>query len=316
MDQDHSTFQPQTFAVIGAGPVGCIVAAYLAKGGFRVILCDILSELLAPALDPGISIEGAEVLQHTVDHTCTDVDELEQYSPDVVFVTVKANSLPLLTSSLEAFRQTGTAVVSWQNGIDTELILAEALGRESVLRAVVNWGCAMKAPGQVIMGFHHPPHFIQALDPAGDPAALGIAEALSRGGLETRRTDQIVSMVWRKSIMNASMNPVCATTGMTMSQAMNDPIVFQTINSLVKESIRVARENEISLGWDYYPYCMGYLKNAGDHKPSMLMDIEARRRTEIDFMNGKIVEYGERCGITTPLNATLRALVKGLESKF
>jgi 2-dehydropantoate 2-reductase len=166
------------------------------------------------------------------------------------------------------------------------------------------------------MGFHHPPHFIQALDPAGDPAALGIAEALSRSGLETRRTDQIVSMVWRKSIMNASMNPVCATTGMTMSQAMNDPIVFQTINSLVKESIRVARENEISLGWDYYPYCMGYLKNAGDHKPSMLMDIEARRRTEIDFMNGKIVEYGERCGFATPLNATLRALVKGLESKF
>lgn len=316
MDKAGSSFQPRTFAVIGAGPVGCIVAAYLAKGGFSVILCDIMSELLTPALDPGIRIEGAEELQQKVDHVCTDVDELARYSPDVVFVTVKANSLPLLTSSLESFHRQGTYVVSWQNGIDTELIIAEALGREPVMRAVVNWGCALPEPGRVHMGFHHPPHFIQELDPASGPAARGIAEALSNSGLETRHTDQIISMVWRKSIMNSSMNPVCATTGMTMSQAMNDPIVYQTINSLVKESIRVARENEISLGWDYYPYCMGYLKNAGDHKPSMLMDIEAGRRTEIDFMNGKIVEYGDRCGIATPYNVTLRALVKGLESKL
>lgn len=316
MDTAQSAFKPKTFAVIGAGPVGCILAAYLAKGGYTVILCDILEALLTPALDPGIRIEGVEQLQQKVTHVCTDVDELARYSPDVIFVTVKANSLPLLTSSLESFQTKGTYVISWQNGIDTEMIIAEALGREPVLRAVVNWGCALISPGRVQMGFHHPPHFIQELDPAFAHAAEGLAEALTNCGLETRHTDQIVSMVWRKSIMNASMNPVCATTGMTMSQAMNDPIVFQTINSLVKESIRVARANEISLGWDYYPYCMGYLKNAGDHKPSMLMDIEARRRTEIDFMNGKIVEYGEQCGVTTPYNTTLRALVKGLESKL
>jgi len=60
---------------------------------------------------------------------------------------------------------------------------------------------------------------------------------------------------------------------------------------------------------------MEYMRNAGDHKPSMLMDIEANRRTEIDFINGKFVEYGERTGIATPYNNTLRALVKGLESK-
>jgi 2-dehydropantoate 2-reductase len=60
---------------------------------------------------------------------------------------------------------------------------------------------------------------------------------------------------------------------------------------------------------------MEYMGSAGDHKPSMLMDIEANRRTEIDFINGKFVEYGARTGIETPYNKTLRALVKGLESK-
>jgi 2-dehydropantoate 2-reductase len=60
---------------------------------------------------------------------------------------------------------------------------------------------------------------------------------------------------------------------------------------------------------------MEYMGDAGDHKPSMLMDIEANRRTEIDFMNGKFVEYGKRAGIDTPFNHTLWTLVKGLESK-
>ena len=67
---------PQSFAVVGAGPVGCIVAAFLAKGGQEVTLCDVIPGLVKPALDPGIIIEGAENLQVKVTHTCTAIDEL------------------------------------------------------------------------------------------------------------------------------------------------------------------------------------------------------------------------------------------------
>jgi len=116
--------------------------------------------------------------------------------------------------------------------------------------------------------------------------------------------------------MNAAMNPVCAVTGLTMAQAMNDPIVFQVVDALVKECVEVARGNEISLGWDYYTEAITYMGNAGDHKPSMLVDIEKRRRTEIDYINGKFVEYGDRAGIKTPYNISLRSLVKGLESRL
>ncbi|HDJ28735.1 MAG TPA: 2-dehydropantoate 2-reductase, partial [Proteobacteria bacterium] len=142
-----------------------------------------------------------------------------------------------------------------------------------------------------------------------------IAAALSKGGLTTERTDDILDMVWRKSIMNACMNPVCAVTGMTMAEAMRDPIVFQLVDQLAKEAINVARANELNLGWEYYPYAINYMKNAGDHKPSMLMDIENKRRTEVDFINGKIVEYGKRVGMETPYNLMIRGLVKGLESR-
>ncbi len=310
-----SEFHPQSFAVIGAGPVGCIVAAFLAKGGYDVTLCDVIPKLIKPALDPGIIIEGAENLQQVVKRTCTNIDELADIKPEVIFITVKANALPLIASAIQDFHQEGMYVVSWQNGIDTELELAKALGEKSIMRAVVNYGCGLLGPTHVRMPFHHPPHYIQELDQESKSAAVVVAESLTNCGLTTDHTDQIISMVWRKSIMNACMNPVCAVTGLTMAQAMNDPIVFQIVEALAKECVKVARANEIDLGWDYYPKAIEYMRNAGDHKPSMLMDIENKRITEIDFINGKFVEYGEQAGIETPYNITLRSLVKGLESR-
>lgn len=312
---DASSFSPQSFAVVGAGPVGCIVACFLAKGGYEVTLCDVIPDLLAPALDPGIILEGAENMQHKVSRTCTNVDELADVNPDAILITVKANALPLIASAIEGFHRKGMAIVSWQNGIDTELELAKILSKTCVMRAVVNYGCGLVGPAHVRIPFHHPPHYIQELDPESRDAAVAIAQVLSKCDLTTEHIDNIISMVWRKSVMNACMNPVCAVTGLTMSRAMNDPIVFQIVDALVKECIQVARSNEIDLGWDFYTHAMEYMGNAGDHKPSMLMDIEASRRTEIDYINGKFIEYGERTGTPTPYNRTLSALVKGLESK-
>jgi len=312
---DKSDFNPQSFAVIGAGPVGCTLAAFLAKGGYEVTLCDVVPDLLKPALDPGIIIEGAEDIRQKVSRTCTTIDELAVHDPDVIFITVKAHALPLIASAIEGFYHDGMFIVSWQNGIDTELELAKMLGKVPVLRAVVNYGCALLGPAHVRIPFHHPPHYIQELDSASQGEAIVVAETLKSCGLPTDHTRQIVSMVWRKTVMNASMNPVCAVTGLTMSRVMNDPIVYQIVDALVKECLTVSRANEINLGWDYYPHAMEYMRNAGDHKPSMLMDIEANRRTEIDFMNGKFVEYGKQAGIDTPYNRTMWALVKGLESK-
>jgi 2-dehydropantoate 2-reductase len=312
--KDPSEFKPRRFAVIGAGPVGCIVAAFLAKGGFEVTLCDVVPELLHPALDPGIKLEGAETLQQKVTRTCLAIDDLAQYDPEVIVITVKANALPLIASAIEGFHREGMYVISWQNGIDTELELTKTLGRAAVMRAVVNYGCGLVGPGHVRLPFHHPPHYIQELEPASKAATVAIAQAFTESGLPTEHTAQIISMVWRKAVLNACMNPVCAVTGLTMNRAMSDPIVFQIVESLVKECVQVARANEIHLGWDFFVNALSYMRSAGDHKPSMLMDIEAGRRTEIDYMNGKFLEYGARVGMATPFNKTLHGLVKGLES--
>jgi 2-dehydropantoate 2-reductase len=312
---EQSEFNPRRFAVVGAGPVGCIVAAFLARGGNEVILCDVVSDLVKPATEAGIVLEGAENFRQPVSLAVTSVDDLADLSPEVIFITVKASATPLIASAVESFHRQGVYLVSWQNGIDTELALADHLPKTAVLRAVVNYGCGLIAPCHVKLPFHHPPHYIQALDSASRTVSGELANRLTGCGLLTENTDDIVSMVWQKTIMNASMNPVCAVTGYTMSQAMNDPLVYELVDGLVKECIGVARANEIRLGWNYYVHAMEYMRNAGDHKPSMLMDIEKNRRTEVDFMNGKFIDYGQRAGVKTPFNTMIRNLVKAIEPK-
>jgi 2-dehydropantoate 2-reductase len=306
-------FRPNRIAVVGAGPVGCVVAAHLAHAGHQVVLCDVVPELLAPALDPGIRVEGAAEVTGKVAQTVTSVDDLAADPPELIFVTVKATALPLIASAIEAFHRPGVCVVSWQNGIDTEVVLAEHIPARWVFRAVVNLGVGLPEPARVHMAFHHPPHWLQGLEEDSVGEAEGICALLTGAGLPTRRAEKIVDRVWQKSILNAALNPVCAVTGKTMSQVLHDPFLFEMVENLVKEGVKVARANEINLGWDYYRYGMKYLESAGDHKPSMLVDIENRRRTEVDYINGQIVEFADRAGIAAPYNSMIRALVKAVE---
>ncbi|WP_020678330.1 ketopantoate reductase family protein [Geopsychrobacter electrodiphilus] len=312
---EKSDYRPKKFAVIGAGPVGGIVAAFLSRGGYEVTLCDIVPALLTPALAPGILLEGADNFQARVTRTTTNIDDLINDPPDVIFITVKATALPLIASALEGFVGPGRYVISWQNGIDTELELAKHLGNKAVMRGVVNFGCVPLSPGHIRLAFHNRPHYLQELDPESKAAAEGICQVLTECGLDTLHTDQITDMVWRKTVLNACMNPICAVAGMTMGEIINDPVTFNLVDALIKEGIAVARFNEFSLGSNYYPYAINYIKNAGNHKPSMLQDIEAKRRTEVDFINGKIIKYGKQVGLPTPYNEMIRGLVKALEPK-
>lgn len=311
----ESSYKPKKFAVIGAGPVGGVVAAFLAKGGYDVTLCDVIPSLLAPALEPGIIIEGIDNLQAKVAKVTTRIEDLIADPPDVIIVTVKATALPVVASALKGFVAEGRYVVSWQNGIDTELDLAQALGAQYVMRGIVNYGCAPLSPCHVRVVFHHRPNCLQELDPQSKDAAIGICNALTECGLDTQHTDKLADMVWRKTVLNSCMMAICTVTGNTIVETVSNPILFDLVDALIKEGMEVALANKYDLGSDFYQYSINYIKNAGNLKPSMLQDVEAGRLTEIDYINGKIVEYGARAGISTPYNAMIRGLVKAIEVK-
>lgn len=302
-------------AIIGAGPIGCVLAAHLIEANHEVTLCEINPELRESLIREGIAITGVRELECSVSSVVPAIESLGEDPPQLLFVAVKAQVLPLVSSSIQEFATPEMSVVSWQNGIDTERVLADYLRPQQVVRAVINHGASFHAPGEAHLAFDHPPHYVQEVDPAGADRARELAALLTEAGLETERADHLEVAVWKKGVLNAALNALCALTGMNMKEVWSDSYASWLAKEILREGVRVARANEIFLGHQFYRWAMNYLEHAGSHKPSMLLDREQGRRTEIDFINGKIVEYGEMAGVPTPYNRTMVALVKASEKK-
>ncbi|MFO8043532.1 MAG: 2-dehydropantoate 2-reductase [Alkalispirochaeta sp.] len=304
-------------AVIGAGPVGSVVAATLAAADRAVTICEISDDLRSAIGRRGIQLVGARRATVAAEHFAAihaTIDALAQDPPETVFICVKATAIPLVASALGELLPASATVVSWQNGIDTEHSVAESIAPGQVVRAVVNYGVSFDREADAVrVNFEHPPHAVQELVPAGRDGAERVAALLSGAGLDTERAEHLEQMVWKKAILNAALNALCGLTGLNMEEATRDSFAWDLADRVLKESISVARANEIWLGSGFYRWAVDYMHRAGAHRPSMLLDLDAGRRTEIDFINGKIMEYGLRAGIATPYNETMVALVKARE---
>jgi 2-dehydropantoate 2-reductase len=304
-------------AVIGAGPVGSVLAVVLASADHQVAICEISDDVRGEIRRRGISLVGVRrqtVKPDRIGALHESIESLAQAPPDIVFICVKATAISLVASALADLLPAETTVVSWQNGIDTEYSVAESIAPEQVVRAVVNYGVSFDRDVDAVrVSFEHPPHAVQELSAAGRNRADHVASLLTGAGLETERAEHLQQMVWKKGILNAALNALCGLTGLNMEEATRDTFAWDLADRVLKESIAVARGNEIWLGSDFYRWAVEYMHSAGAHRPSMLLDLNAGRRTEIDFINGKIVEYGHRAGIATPYNEAMVALVKARE---
>jgi 2-dehydropantoate 2-reductase len=145
-----------------------------------------------------------------------------------------------------------------------------------------------------------------------------LADACTRAGMPAHAVHDARGAQWRKVIFNAATNPVGALTGLTHGRVCEDPALRRLVSALVAEGKAVAAAQGIELDADPEQLIDHAAKPevAYGHKASMLQDVEARRQTEIDFLNGGIARFGAEHGVPTPLNAAIRALVKGLERSW
>ncbi|MFQ5979353.1 MAG: ketopantoate reductase family protein [Candidatus Heimdallarchaeota archaeon] len=303
------------YGVIGVGPSGGILAAYLARSGERVVGVDVFEEHVESIKNDGLHISGfAELTANLADCFCS-ISELAGREFDVIFVSTKASVLEPVIGDLEKiYSEIGTpAVISHQNGIDTEKRLALTFGKENSLRTVINYAGNFVEKGHLRMNFFSPPNYIGG--PQED-LARKVSEDLTKAGLETEFTDDIQHYVWEKSILNASMSALCAVTRQTMREALDFAPTEHLTRDLLTEAIAVAKAAGQDYGANFVEWCMNYLNKAGDHKTSMLVDVLNQNKTEIDYINGKIVEYGKEHGVPAPVNETIVALIKATENQY
>ncbi len=300
--------------VVGTGAVGSLFAANLARlDDVEVWAYDLAQEHVDAINRDGLRLSGAgDVVGRP--HATSDVAELPPCDFGIV-ATKAMHTSAAIAATAHVFADGCVATV--QNGLGNEEAIAEHVAR--VIRGTTFPAGKVVAPGHVqwdVKGDTTFGPFEPKAAPLGEIERL--AEACTRGGMPTQAVADARGPQWRKVIFNASTNPIGALTGLTHGRVCENPPLRALVSALVNEGKAVAGAQGIVLDADPEELIDHAARRdvAYDHKASMLQDVEARRPTEIDYLNGGIVRFGKELGVATPHNGAVWALVKGLERSW
>jgi len=298
-------------AVIGCGAVGSLFAAHLAQvDDVEVWAYDLDRAHVAAINERGLRLSGAADVVGRVRAT-SDAGELPPCEFGIV-ATKSMHTRRAVAAVAHAFAE--GAVASVQNGAGNEELIAELVPQ--VIRGTTFPAGHIVEPGHVCMDTRGDTQ-LGPFEPKPAPLerVRELAEACTRGGMPTHALEDARGAQWRKLIFNAASNPIAALTGLTHGQVWELERTQRVARGVMAEGRAVADAQGIVLDSDpveLFEWSAGR-DVAYAHKPSMLQDVEAGRATEIDFLNGAIVDFGERHGVDAPLNGALTALVHGLE---
>jgi 2-dehydropantoate 2-reductase len=300
--------------VVGCGAVGSLFAANLAQLDDVEVWAYDLDRAHVDAINAhGLRLSGAGDVVGRVRATA-DASALPACDFGIV-ATKSMHTGGAVEAAAHAFAE--GCVCSVQNGVGNEEAIAEHVTR--VIRGTTFPAGRIVEPGHVhwdVKGDTTIGPFEPRPAPMEEVARL--ADACTRAGMPTSAVADARGPQWRKLIFNAATNPVGALTGLTHGRVCEDEALRRLVSALVDEGKSVAAAQGIELDADPEEL-IDYAARpevAYDHKASMLQDVEARRLTEIDYLNGGIVRYGRAQGVPTPLNEAVTALVKGLEQSW
>ncbi len=299
--------------IVGCGAVGGIFAAHLARlGEPEVYAYDVDREHIRAIRERGLRISGAAGFTVPLEASFNP-RELPRCDYGIV-ATKSIHTRAAIAETAHLFDE-ASAVCSVQNGVGNEEILAERV--RYVIRGTTFPAGHRIEPGHV--GFDiRGDTWIGPFEPTQTPMEKveELAAVLTRSGMNTMALKDARGAQWTKLIFNASTNAVGALTQLDHGAATRFRPTAELFNALIEEGLAVARALGIELHGDPRELVEKGAAAPGRHKASMLQDVEARRQTEVDFMNGAIVRWGEQVGVPTPLNKALWALVKGLERSW
>jgi 2-dehydropantoate 2-reductase len=316
------------FAVLGAGAIGAYVGAALTRGGSDVTLIARGEHLRA------LQERGVRVLSPRGDfaaHPAATGDLAAISTADVVFIGLKAYSLPGLAPQIAAALKPGAAVVAAQNGmpwwyfqshpgpfentvlesVDPGGVIASSIPPDAVIGCVVYCSTEIIEPGVIR---HIEGTRFAIGEPSGEksPRCLQISQAFAAGGLKCPVDERIRDEIWLKLIGNAAFNPVSSLTGATLAELGTIPETVQLLRAILEECAAVSARLGIELPVSLERRLAAGIE-VGDHKTSMLQDLEAGKPLELDCLTGAVIELAGKLGVSVPHTASVNACVKLLD---
>jgi 2-dehydropantoate 2-reductase len=302
-------------AIVGTGAMGSVYAGLFASAGHEVWAIDRWQEHVDAMRSHGLRVEGASG-ERTVQLNAT-TDPRDAGPCDLVVLATKAMHVATAAASLKPLLKSETPVLSIQNGLGGPEAAASVLGKERVMVGVVGgFGASMRAPGHA----HHNGMELVRLGEFGGPITerLKKVENLWRGaGFRVKVFDDIDQLVWEKLICNCSLSGPCGVSGMTVGEVMADTDLAKVSAACATEAFDVARKKGVYLGFDDpVAYTREFASKIPLSRPSVLLDLLAGRRSEIDVINGSIPRVGREVGIAAPVNEAITALVHAKERQL
>ena len=316
-------------AVLGAGAIGAYAGAALARGGAEVTLIARGDHLQA------MQQHGVRVLSPQGDFTAhpTATDRLEAVSDaEVVLVALKAHSLPAIAPRLGAALAPGTAIVWAQNGIPwwyfrscpgpLEDTVLESVDPGGVISRSIPPGCAIGCVVYISSEIVEPGvirHIEGTRLTLGEPDGTTsdrcreISQTLAAGGLKAPIDQRLRDQIWLKLVGNVAFNPITALTRASLGDLGRQPGMMRLLRAVFAECAAVAERLGIE-----FPVSLERRLEAGlavgDHRTSMLQDLEAGRPLELDCLTGAVIELADRLGVDVPHTRTIDACARLLDA--
>src|SRR5271157_92217 len=303
--------------IFGAGSLGCLFAAYLARGGLNVSIV-----ARTPYAD-AVKSSGLEI-HRVFDGGTFHVDNVfvieameELRDFDLVILAVKAFDVKgVLKQFLDAdvIDPSRQVIGLLQNGLGVEDMAREFFPRLPILRITTTNGALIESPGivnhtgsgDVCMGF-----WDDIVFPSSGEMLDAVVGALVDAGMRAEICSEMREKVWQKVIVNAGINPVGAIFKIPNGYIMDAPALLLISDQLTDEAVSVATKGDFIADFDGRAAVHGVIDMTRANRNSMLQDLEKGRMTEIDFINGAIARHGHELGVATPMNDAVVEILHG-----
>ena len=301
---------------LGAGALGCAIGGTLAGAGSDVTLIDRYQPHVDAINRGGLVMREGESDRVVRVKAATDCSGLP--AADLVIVLVKSFHTREAIMSALPIVGPQTTVMSLQNGLGHEDILAEAVGASRVLAGKTYVGGVLLGPGHIIAGTRGKRTYIGELDGSISQRVTAIAAEFERADLPTTVSDNIVGTMWDKLLINVATGALSGITGLPYGSLYAVPEIEACAVAAVAEAMAVARAAGVKLSIEHPrdAWVMAAEGLPAEFRTSMLQSLDKGSTTEIDFINGSVVRWGARCKVPTPVNQTLVAGIKGIERRM
>lgn len=309
-------------AMVGCGAAGSCFAGYLRKGGADLTLIDRYQAHMDKIRDEGLEFVIYPDTHYHLDGFKTAYNADNVGIMDVVIFVTKATQLDAAVESAMPCIGPDTVVLSLINGLGNDDILMNHLPKNRILCGSGALGTALDGPGCCISTevkgtlVHFGP---LEMDPVIEKAGKYLAEVFTAGGCLAEFNEDDRHNVWKKVIINCTVNTVCAVTRLKIYEVAQDPFGMEMFKGVVREACAIATAKGVPFDADEFTntHLKNFIDNMGDYYPSMAQDMLINhRQTEVDVLNGKISEYGRQYNIATPYNDVLTVLVKAIQGNY